>query len=161
MGTLVSFSKSATNTALNWSELALLLFGIILVLGLVGEYVESERWNKHLKLFEMLVIIGVLGELVGDGGVFLFSNQLQVISESEIADANKKAGDAKTSAEGASAAARRADADAGNAHQKADIVAQQANDLRTKYVSAERDLIALKAKSLPRRLSSKTSRTSS
>ena len=34
----------------------------------------------------------------GLAAFLLFSNQLQVISESEIADANKKAGDAKTSA---------------------------------------------------------------
>lgn len=112
---LFSLSKSATNSALNWSELALLVFGVVLVIGLVGEYKTLEPHSRRMKLFEMLVIIGVLGELVGDGGIFVFSNQLQVISESEIADANKKAGEAKTSAEISAQAAQTAEDASGRA----------------------------------------------
>lgn len=95
---LFSLSKSATTSALNWSELILLIFGIVLVAGLVGEYKTPEPHSRRMKFFEMLVIVGVLGELLGDGGIFLFSKQLQVISEIEIAGANKNAGDAKDSA---------------------------------------------------------------
>jgi hypothetical protein len=42
----------------------------------------------------------------------------------------------------------------GKAQDKADAIAKQANDLLKKYGEAESDLTALKAKSLPRRLSS-------
>ena len=46
-------SKSTTAVALHVSEVVLLVFGVVLVVGLIGEYVErGKRW---LKLFEMLV----------------------------------------------------------------------------------------------------------
>lgn len=109
MGTLFALSKSATSTALDISEIALLLFGIVLTAGLIGEYAKSERWKKHVKIFEMLVIIGVAGELFADGGIFLFSTYLQTIAEQEIADLTKVAGTAKASAEAAASAASRAE----------------------------------------------------
>ncbi len=105
---LFSLSKSATNSALNWSELVLLIFGIVLVVGLVGEYKTLEPHSRRMKFFEMLVILGVLGELLGDGGIFLFSHQLQVISDNEIAEVTRNAGDARTSAREAAEAAARA-----------------------------------------------------
>ena len=84
MGTLFALSKSATSTALDISEIALLLFGIVLTAGLIGEYAKSERWKKHVKIFEMLVIIGVAGELFADGGIFQFSRHLQTIAEQGV-----------------------------------------------------------------------------
>jgi hypothetical protein len=98
MGTFVSLSKSATTSALDWSELALLVFGIILVAGLVGEYRTLEPHSQRMKFFEMLVIIGVAGELLGDGGIFLFSTHLQTISEIEVARLGKDAGEARKAA---------------------------------------------------------------
>jgi hypothetical protein len=92
MGTLLSLSKSATAISLEVSEVVLLFFGIVLVAGLIGEYVES--WKKWIKLFEMLVIVGVAGELLADGGIFLFSKQLQTISDLEVAKLNESAGKA-------------------------------------------------------------------
>jgi hypothetical protein len=131
---LFSLSKSGTSTALNCSEVALLLFGVILVIGIVGE--EVERWEHRKKLFVALVIVGVAGELFADGGIFLFSHQLQVISDTEIAAANKNAGDAKTSANGAADDAGRAkgladqaNADAKAAKKLADAVADRASKL--------------------------------
>jgi hypothetical protein len=141
---LFSLSKAATTTALNCSELSLLLFGIVLVIGLVGEY-KTDQHSRRMKLCEMLVIIGVLGELLGDGGVFLFSNQLQVISDNEIREANNKALDAKTSAEGAAGAAARAHAEAGKAQQNVGKVAEQANALATRMVNADSHLSQLEA----------------
>ncbi len=108
MGILFAFSKSATSTALDLSEIALLLFGVLLVVGLVGEYANVDRWKKHVKVFEMFVIIGVAGELLADGGIFLFSRHLQTVADGEIANLTKEAGDAKKSAEGAADAASRA-----------------------------------------------------
>ena len=60
------------STWLDISEWSLLLFGIVLVIGLAGEY-RSKRYEKE---FAMVVIIGVFGELLADGGIFLFSDRL-------------------------------------------------------------------------------------
>jgi hypothetical protein len=84
----LSLSKAATSCALNWSELALLVFGVVLVYGLVGEYKTLEQHRQRMKLFEMLVIVGVAGELISDGGIFLFSSHLQTIADTEIARVN-------------------------------------------------------------------------
>jgi hypothetical protein len=104
MGILTSLSKSAISTALHVSEVVLLVFGVLLTAGLIGEYVE--RWKKWAKLFLMLVIIGVAGELIADGGIFLFSRQLETIAELQIAGLNKQAGDAWNAAESAKATAK-------------------------------------------------------
>jgi hypothetical protein len=178
MGTFFSLSKSATSFDLEVSEVALLLFGVLLVVGLIGEYADSDRWKKYVKVFEMLVIIGVAGELLADGGIFLFSSHLQTIADEEIVELTKKAGDAKISAEGAATAADRAKTSAdnantvsgkaldkskvasdaaGNGQKKADAVAKQADDLLRKYVEAAQKLedekrkrLALAASLLPR-----------
>lgn len=71
-------------SCLNVSEWALLGFGAVLVVGLVIEY-RAEHGSRWMKFGEMLVIIGVAGELLGDGGIFLFSRHLQTISDLEIA----------------------------------------------------------------------------
>ncbi len=84
MGTLFSLPKSATIAALDASEVALLVFGLLLVAGLIGEL------KSRTKIFEWLVIIGVAGELLGDGGIFLFSRSLQSIEASEIATLNRE-----------------------------------------------------------------------
>ena len=129
-------SKSATATALNWSEVVLFLGGVVLVAGLVGEYKTHEPHSRRMKFFEMLVILGVLTEMLADGGIFLFSHQLQVISDHEIAEANAEALDAKSSALGASAAAGEAETKAKNA----DIAAGDAS-LKVKGVGAQADRI--------------------
>src|SRR5437870_4108268 len=114
MGTLFSLSKSATATALGISEIALLLFGILLVIGLIGEYAKSEQWKKHVRVFEMFVIIGVAGELLADGGIFLFSSHLQTIADMEIGEAVLRASkaDERASANEKEAAQLRKDAEA-------------------------------------------------
>ena len=144
MGTFFPLSKSATISALNWSELALLIFGIILVAGLVGEYKTLQPHSRRMKLFEMLVIIGVLGELLGDGGVFLFSNQLQIISDKEIADVVKSAGDAKASAQGAANAASDAKAASGGAVAAASNALNLASSARQEADSFEKDIASAK-----------------
>jgi hypothetical protein len=126
MGTLFSLSKSVTSIALDISEIALLLFGIVLTIGLIGEYAKSERWKRYVRTFEMFVIIGVAGELLADGGIFLFSSHLQTIADQEIADLTRKLGDAKTLAEGAAAASSTARTEADLAQQKADAAEDMA-----------------------------------
>ena len=97
MSALLLISKSATLSALNVSEIVLLVFGVLLVVGLIGEY--HEAWKKWLKMFEMLVIVGVAGELMADGGIFLFSKRLQTLADQEIAGAYERAAKANENAE--------------------------------------------------------------
>ena len=149
MCTLFSLSKPGTSTALDISELLLLLFGLLLVAGLIGEYAESERWKKYVKIFEMFVIIGVAGELLADGGIFLFSSRLQQITELEIANLTVAAGNAKSSAEGAALAASKAKQSADEASLVASSVSKKADTLTGRLESAssklgdlERDILA-------------------
>ena len=100
---MFALSKEATSSALDASEWLLLLFGILLVIGIVGEYAKSEKWRKHLRLWEILVTVGVAGELLCDGGVFLFSKRLQTLEGADIQALSKTAGKALTDATDAEA----------------------------------------------------------
>ncbi len=91
MGMLGSVSKSAATFGLHVSEWLLLIFGLVLVVGLIGELAKSDKWIRRKRLFELLVIVGVAGELFGDGGIFLFSEHLQAISGHEVAELNLRA----------------------------------------------------------------------
>lgn len=82
MGYFLSLSKSGTIRLLDASEWALLLFGIILAIGIVGE-IKLPEWSHLLRRFEYMVLIGVLGELLADGGIFFSSSHLQSILDSE------------------------------------------------------------------------------
>jgi hypothetical protein len=139
MRALLSLSRSATSAALDISEIALLVFGIVLVLGLVGEVAKSERWRKWLRIFELMVIIGVAGELVADGGIFLFSRHLQTITETEYADLNKQATDAYNQAEHARKEADSFELDIAKAKQGAADADERASKAEENLGSAKRD----------------------
>jgi hypothetical protein len=144
MGTFFSLSKSATSIALDSSEIALLLFGILLTLGLIGEYAKSERWKRHVRTFEMFVIIGVAGELFADGGIFLFSSHLQTIADLEIAEVTKQAGVAKNSANEAAGAAQRAKEQSDQAVASASNALTIASGARKEADSFEKDIVSAK-----------------
>jgi hypothetical protein len=105
MGIFLSLSKSTTLFWLNASEWALLIFGTLLVGGLIIEY-RAQHGSRWMKLGELLVILGVAGELLGDGGIFLFSSHLQAIADTEIAELTTKLGTARDLAEGAASASK-------------------------------------------------------
>ena len=69
------------------SNLGLLAFAAVLVIGLIGEYRKPAAWS--VKTFELLVIIGVVGELVFDGLIFASSLTLDAVHSAELATANK------------------------------------------------------------------------
>src|ERR1700730_16205672 len=94
MGYFLSLSKPATTRGLEISEWALLLFGILLVIGIVGE-IRSGEWSVRLHMFELLVLWGVCGELLADGGIFLFSTHLEAISDEEVGLAMERASNAE------------------------------------------------------------------
>lgn len=123
MAAFLSLSRPATVSILNWSEVVLLLFGVVLVVGLVGEYRESARFKRWIKVFEFMVIIGVAGELLADGSIFLFSARLETIAEEEISESNVKAAQAAATARGFEAAI----ADANARAKGAESVVAQAN----------------------------------
>jgi len=92
---LFPLSKSATETLLDVSETILIGGGLILTLGAVGEYLEEHgrlpRWLAWPRLvFIIMVVAGLLGEFLSDGGVFVFSRHLQTIADSEIAELTKE-----------------------------------------------------------------------
>jgi hypothetical protein len=78
-------NATTTSLGLDLSELFLLLFGALLVVGIRGEYAKGERWKKRIVIFQQMVVFGVAGELFADGGVFLFSKHLQTLNETELA----------------------------------------------------------------------------
>src|SRR5215471_1736430 len=100
MGNFLSLSKAATIHLLDASEWMLLIFGAVLFVGIVGE-IKHGMWGRSAKFFEFVVLWGVLGEVLADGGIFLFSSQLQIISDSEVARLNVAASDARREAENA------------------------------------------------------------
>lgn len=131
MGYFLSLSKAWTESALSWSELALLVFGALLVAGLVGEYRTAEK-SKWYKRFEMFVIIGVLGELLADGGIFLFTSHLEMLNALEVAALNKEAG---------------------QAHERANKLELASEQQRERAAKAEVELLALQERLKPRSLS--------
>jgi hypothetical protein len=85
---LFSLSKSATETALGGSEILLIISGLVLAFGAIGEYLAEHgklprcmEWPKLV--FILMVVVSLLGEFIGDAGVFLFSGHLQTISDGE------------------------------------------------------------------------------
>jgi hypothetical protein len=101
------------------------VFGLVLVFGLVVEFLAGHKGKKYSKLkkrkrlFEILVIAGVAGELLADGGIFLFGRQLQTIADRDIANTNleaKQAGKAAAASYENAAVAKR---EAGQAKERA------------------------------------------
>ena len=94
-----SLSKSAIENALDWSEIIILVSGMLLAFGAIGEYLEEHtrlpRWMRWPKIFFILiVVISLVGEFLGDAGVYVFSGRLQSISDAELVDVRRKANDA-------------------------------------------------------------------
>ncbi len=95
MWTVFSLSKSALVIALDLSEWSLLIFGVLLAIGIVGEYAKSAKWKARRRCFEVLVVIGVAGEIFADGGIFAFSRALQSLGDREIGELERRTSDAK------------------------------------------------------------------
>ena len=147
MGYFLSLSKSAASIALNISEWILLFSGLILVIGIFGEYKKLPRrlliWPTAV--FEIMVMVGVAGELIGDAAVSLFSRHLETISGLEIASLNREAGKAKESAGQANEGAAKAEENANTAIKEAAVLSLEAarlNKLAQDEMMARRKLEA-------------------
>jgi hypothetical protein len=129
----------------DWGEYISEAFVIIacageLVADLEVSWLTKER-KKHLQRRSTILLVAALSVSMI---CLVRTNEL---SGSVIGSLGDKAGAAETKAQSALEAV-------GKAQDKADAVEKKADDLLKKYDAAERELIALKAKSLPRRLSS-------
>jgi hypothetical protein len=103
---LVSWSSPTKEDAehnLNFSEVMLVICGLLLAFGAIGEYLEEHnklpRWMRWPKLvFIVLVASSLVGEFLGDAGVFVSSKKLQEIEGAEIHALDIKANLARTNA---------------------------------------------------------------
>jgi hypothetical protein len=102
----VSLSEAAASAWLDVGEYLLLVASLVVAIGVWGENRKSSpEWVSRHSFFAALVTLGVAGELLGDGDVFIFSKRLQAIEETGIASANERAGDASKAAGDADAKA--------------------------------------------------------
>ncbi len=112
-----------------------------------------------MKVGELLVIIGVAGELLADGGIFVLSNKLQIISDQEIGEAKQSAGAAferaaQTEKEAAEdlKATNVAGHEAEEARQKAEGFQLQIAQANERAAEAERETARLKSQLADRTL---------
>src|ERR1035438_2597834 len=77
-------TKAKAERGLTGFEITLIVCGLILALGAIGEYLEEHnklprllRWPKLV--FIIMVVVGLIGEFFGDAGVYVFSSKLQEI----------------------------------------------------------------------------------
>jgi hypothetical protein len=110
MSLLSVTTESDAKHWLSLSELLLLGSAAVLVVGLLGEWSDSENWKKRVwyKLAKAAVVIGVVGELLGDAGIFDMSARLQVFSDVKLNEAAVRANEAAIRANNASISALRA-----------------------------------------------------
>lgn len=111
----------------------MLVDGLLLFVGIWGEYRKKEKWKKYLVAFQIMVLSGIGVQLLGDAGVFLFSERLQKLEGADIqaldkkardtgdnaADAVSKSGTAVGRSEEADTASKGALANSGNAERSA------------------------------------------
>lgn len=87
---LESLSKSSALTCLSVAEVALLAMTALVVVGLIGEYAKADRWKKWLRTFEVLVVVGVAGEMLAESATFLVSGRLESIHDDEMVGAQRE-----------------------------------------------------------------------
>jgi hypothetical protein len=94
--TFSTLPESESETWLGVSEALLIVSAILLTLGLLGEWPDSDSWKKRFiyKVAKACVIIGVVGELLGDAGIFETSRRLQGLQDKAVIVATDRATDA-------------------------------------------------------------------
>ena len=66
-------------------SVGLIVTTLMVVVGLIGEYKEGGWWKRNVRIFEMLVVLGVAGEMITESGAFWYSLRLHATEESKIA----------------------------------------------------------------------------
>lgn len=116
-----TLSKRWADFGLHASEIGLLIFAAIILGGLYGEYRKKARWKGLSDFFELLVVIGVAGELVFDGLIFGFSGRLEVLQDAAVVAAQGEAANAYEQARKANLQAVAANIGAETASKSADF----------------------------------------
>jgi len=96
---LIPSSKANAEVWLSRGELGLVIFGAVIIIGLVGEYwaerkkhrheqswiapLRQKRWNWEF-IFLLVVVLSIVGEFVSDADIWITSDVLQTIADSEI-----------------------------------------------------------------------------
>lgn len=109
---------------MNASEIVILICGLILAFGAAGEYLEEHatlpawmKWSRRPKMvFVWMVALSLVGEFLGDAGVFMFSGHLQSISDVEVAKLTKTASEADERSKTLDKSTQALKADAEKAH---------------------------------------------
>jgi hypothetical protein len=83
---LGSLSEADAKRWLRISDWLLVISAIAVVIGLCGEFPDSESWKKTLwyEAAKWLVIGGIFLELFGDAGVFQAGNRVQEVEDKQI-----------------------------------------------------------------------------
>lgn len=147
---LLSLSKYEAEWALEWSEIAIIISGFILAFGAIGEYLHQHerlpRWMQWPKLvFILMVAISLIGEFIGDAGVFVFSTDLQRIEGAEIETLDRKAKAALALADKAADDSVTAKTDAREAQGSAKLAKATAVDARHEAELVETNIASAKA----------------
>jgi hypothetical protein len=95
-----SLSEASAKWWLGTSEIALLVASLVLAIGIIGEWPDSERWKKSswYKAAKAAVVVGVIGEMLGDAGIFETSGRLDSLRDAENNKLKIVADDARTRA---------------------------------------------------------------
>jgi hypothetical protein len=111
-----SLPESEAKLWVRFSERVLIGFAILLAIGILGEWPESESWKKSVlyRAAKAAVLIGVLGELLGDAGIFEADKRLQDLEATAINNAADSATTALNNAKDAENRAREAETIANN-----------------------------------------------
>ena len=144
-GTLwIVIKDRKSSVGLGISEWALIAFASLVVIGLIGEH---KRGMAPSPIRSIRVARGswVRGEMVADGGVFLFSRHLQKIADAKLGDATLKAGAAILDAAHANERAASANERATSAEQKAEGFRAQIAKAESAAAQARLDLAKFKA----------------
>lgn len=82
---LTSPSLELAETAEVACDVALILTTLVVVLGLIGEYMKGSWWKSKFPLFELMVVLGVAGEMFAEGGAFWYSSRARAADDITIA----------------------------------------------------------------------------
>jgi hypothetical protein len=86
ISTFNSLSESDAKWWVQASEWLLIGSTVLLTAGLFGEWSDSESWKKRFlyTVAKAAVIVGVVGELLGDGGIFRAGDRVQELDNAKI-----------------------------------------------------------------------------
>jgi hypothetical protein len=87
---LASLSRSAASVALTVTQSALIVTTAMVVFGVIGAYAPRRKRRLWRRASEILLIVGVAGEMLAESAMFLISGRLESIHEDETMAAHRE-----------------------------------------------------------------------